>query len=88
MEFLTHLGIIRVWDIINTKTVYTQTNSLISKASEEGGLSITHLMLNEKSKSLAVVSVDHNIVIHHLKSFTCLKQFVGKENRFCMQNFS
>ncbi|KAH1016621.1 hypothetical protein HUJ04_007810 [Dendroctonus ponderosae] len=70
-------GIIRVWDVINAKTVYTQTNSLVSKAAEEGGLSITHLMLNEKSKSLAVVSVDHNIAIHHLKSFTCLKQFVG-----------
>ncbi|CAG9764149.1 unnamed protein product [Ceutorhynchus assimilis] len=70
-------GIVRVWDVEKSKEVFVQSNSLVSKATEEGGLAVTHLMYNQKSKSLAVVTVDHNIVIHHLKSFVCTKQFIG-----------
>ncbi|KAF7267538.1 hypothetical protein GWI33_019244 [Rhynchophorus ferrugineus] len=70
-------GIVKVWDLSKAKQVFAQTNSLVSKAVEEGGLSITNLIFDTKSKSLAVITVDHNIIIYHLKSFICLKQFIG-----------
>ncbi|XP_030755318.1 transducin beta-like protein 3 [Sitophilus oryzae] len=70
-------GVIKVWDLLKAKEVFVQSDSMVSKATEEGGLSITHLMYNKKSKSIAVVTFDHNIIIHNLKSFVCLKQFIG-----------
>ncbi|XP_050513155.1 transducin beta-like protein 3 [Diabrotica virgifera virgifera] len=70
-------GVVCVWDVKKAKQVYVQDNSLVSKASEEGGLSVVLLRCNLKDKALAVVTTDHNIIIHHLKSFVCLKQFVG-----------
>jgi U3 small nucleolar RNA-associated protein 13 len=69
-------GLVRVWDVTNAKEIYKQSDSLVSRA-EEGGLAITRLLLDENSKSLAVVTADHNIILHHLKSFVCLKQFIG-----------
>lgn len=69
-------GAIRVWDVSQSIEIYKQENSLISKA-ENGGLSITNLLINEETKSLAVISVDHNIIFYNLKAFACLKQFVG-----------
>ncbi|KAL1494162.1 hypothetical protein ABEB36_009806 [Hypothenemus hampei] len=69
-------GVVRVWALKNPRQVYAQSNSLVSKATE-GGLAVTHLIYNQKFKSLAIVTVEHNIVIHHLKSFVCLKQFIG-----------
>lgn len=70
-------GIVKVWDVKKAKEVFVQTNSLVSPALEEGGLAVSNLLFNEKSKTLAVVTVEHNIIIHHLKSFLCLKQFIG-----------
>ncbi|CAG9857295.1 unnamed protein product [Phyllotreta striolata] len=70
-------GLVQVWDVSNAKRVFTQENSLVNEASEEGGLAVTLMRYDGKSKSLAIVTVDHNIVIHHLKSFACLKQFPG-----------
>ncbi|CAH2006791.1 unnamed protein product [Acanthoscelides obtectus] len=70
-------GVISIWDVCKAKQVYLQTNSLVTPASEEGGLAVTHLRFHMKSKSLAVVTVDQNIIIYHLKSFACLKQFIG-----------
>ncbi|XP_056629979.1 transducin beta-like protein 3 [Diorhabda sublineata] len=70
-------GIITVWDVEKAKQVYVQDNSLVSRATEEGGLAITLLKCNYKDKSIAISTVDHNIIIHHLKSFVCLKQFIG-----------
>lgn len=59
------------------RDVYTQENSLIQASKEEGGLAITHLLFNKPLNSLAVVSADHNIILHSLKDFTCEKQLVG-----------
>ncbi|KAJ8923201.1 hypothetical protein NQ315_001755 [Exocentrus adspersus] len=70
-------GVIRVWDVKKAKEVFIQTNSLVSPSLEEGGLAVSNLLLNAKAKALAVVTVEHNIIIHHLKSFVCLKQFIG-----------
>ena len=69
-------GLVRVWDVTNAKEVYVQENSLVTKA-DEGGLAITKLLFQQESKTLAVVTADHNIILHNLKSFVCLKQFVG-----------
>lgn len=77
-------GIIRVWDVKHSKEVFVQSNSMISKASEEGGLAVTHLLYSQNAKSLAVVSADHNIVIHNLKSFVRLKQFIGEFQKTCL----
>lgn len=68
-------GVVRVWDVGNSREVYKQTNSLISKSLEEGGLAIVKVINNDGK--LAVISTEHNILIHNLKSFVCLKQFVG-----------
>lgn len=66
-----------MWDVKQAKEVFVQTESLVSPSVEEGGLAITNLLFSKKSKALAVVSSDHNIIIHHLKSFACMKQFIG-----------
>ncbi|XP_011635530.1 transducin beta-like protein 3 [Pogonomyrmex barbatus] len=52
-------------------------SSLVPAAKEEGGLSITHLLYNSIHNIFAVVSVDHNIIIHSLELFECKKQLVG-----------
>lgn len=70
-------GVIRVWDVSSAKEIYVQTNSLVSKAKEDGGLAITHLLWNKDSGTLGVVSVDHNIILHRIDTFQCVKQFVG-----------
>ena len=54
--------------------VYTQENSLVAPAKEAGGLSITHLLYNAISNSVAVVSADQNVIIYSFDSFHCKKQ--------------
>lgn len=70
-------GIVRVWDVTASKVVFTQSDPLISKAKEEGGLAVVKLLVSLKQKRIAVVSAEHNIVIHELKSFICSRQFIG-----------
>lgn len=70
-------GIIRIWEVTEGREVYAQSNSLVTQASEEGGLAIVHLLFNAEKNCLAVVSVDHNIIIHDLETFQCEKQLVG-----------
>lgn len=69
-------GIIRIWDVKNAKEVFVQTDSLVTPA-EEGGLAITNLLCDHNNKKIAIVTADHNVIIHHLKSFACVNQFVG-----------
>ncbi|CAH1115995.1 unnamed protein product [Phaedon cochleariae] len=69
-------GLVRVWDVKKAREVFAQTSSLVTPA-VEGGIAVTHLRLDEKTKSIALATVDQNIIIHHLKSFACLKQFIG-----------
>lgn len=70
-------GIIKVWDMNNSKIMYKQSNSLVSPALEKGGLAITHMFLHSKTNQIAVVSVDHNIIIYDSELKTCEKQLVG-----------
>lgn len=56
------------------KQIYVQDDPLVPPAKEEGGLSITHLLYNSISNIFAVVSVDHNIIIHSMELFECKKQ--------------
>ncbi|XP_060523217.1 transducin beta-like protein 3 [Cylas formicarius] len=64
-------GVVRVWDVPKGREVFVQPESTAP------GVAVTHLRHDPKTKGVAVVTVDHNIVVHHLKSFVCLKQFVG-----------
>lgn len=70
-------AVIKVWDVNRAKEVFVQTNSLVSKTSEVGGLAIVNIIYSKSLKALAVISAEHNIIIHSLKSFICLKQFIG-----------
>lgn len=70
-------GIIRIWDIEKPKEIYQQSNSLISKSKEEGGLAILKLLFNASRKQFGVVSAEHAIILHDIKTFNCFKQFVG-----------
>lgn len=70
-------GVVKVWNIEKSRLMFEQSNSLVSPASEEGGLAITNLLFNQARNVLCVVTVDHNIIIHDLESFGCLKQMVG-----------
>ena len=54
--------------------IYAQENSLVPAAKEAGGLSITNLLYNAVSNSVALVSADQNIIIHSIESFHCKKQ--------------
>ena len=51
-----------------------QDDPLVPPSKEEGGLSITHLLYNSISNIFAVVSVDHNIIVHSMELFECKKQ--------------
>lgn len=70
-------GTVKVWQMNDSKLLYKQTSSLISKASEEGGLAITQMLFNEQLKQVALVSFDHNIIVHDLSTFDCSKQLIG-----------
>lgn len=70
-------GVIRIWDLSASKEIFVQTNSLVLKAKEEGSLAITQLLWNPDRSTLGVVSVDHNIILHNIDTFQCIKQFVG-----------
>ncbi|XP_020295667.1 transducin beta-like protein 3 [Pseudomyrmex gracilis] len=70
-------GVVTIWEMKSGRQIYKQDNSLVSPAKEEGGLSITHLLYNSIHNIFAVVSVDHNIIIHSLELFECKKQLVG-----------
>ncbi|KAL6261954.1 hypothetical protein P5V15_007038 [Pogonomyrmex californicus] len=70
-------GVVKIWEMTTGRQIYEQDNSLVPAAKEEGGLSITHLLYNSIHNIFAVVSVDHNIIIHSLELFECKKQLVG-----------
>ncbi|KAL0270191.1 UNVERIFIED_CONTAM: hypothetical protein PYX00_007677 [Menopon gallinae] len=70
-------GVIRIMEMTVGMEVYTQTNSLVSKAEQEGGLAITQLLYNKRTSSFLVATVDQNIIIHKLNNFECVKQLVG-----------
>lgn len=70
-------GTIKVWDVSASKLIYTQENSVIAPASEDGGLAITQLLFNDVRCCLSAVSADHNIIISDLATFDCSKQMVG-----------
>ncbi|XP_059610208.1 transducin beta-like protein 3 [Phlebotomus argentipes] len=70
-------GVIKVWEMTKAKLIFTQTNSLVSKSEEEGGLAITQLVWSPKSQQIGVATADHNILIHNIGTFHCAKQLIG-----------
>lgn len=69
-------GNVKIWDMSGGLLVYEQKNSLIATSSK-GSPPITQMFYNEKKSQLAVVNVDHNIMIHNLSTFYCAKQLIG-----------
>jgi U3 small nucleolar RNA-associated protein 13 len=67
-------GLVQIWEVTEGRKVFTQANSLVSKAAEEGGLAVVQLLFNAEKMLLAVVSADHNIIVHQLETFACEKQ--------------
>lgn len=70
-------GIVKIWRVNDSKLIYKMESSVISKASEEGGLAITQMHFNKDLNQIALVSFDHNIIIHDLSTFECKKQLIG-----------
>lgn len=70
-------GTVKIWQINDSKLLYKQESSIISKASEEGGLAITQMLYNEQLQQIALVSFDHNIIVHEIATFKCCKQLIG-----------
>ncbi|XP_031624516.1 transducin beta-like protein 3 [Contarinia nasturtii] len=70
-------GLIKVWEMNTARLIYEQQNSLVSKANETEGLAITQMLYNKNVSQFAVVSADHNIMIHNSSTFYCTKQFIG-----------
>lgn len=70
-------GIVKVWQMNDSKMLFKQEKSLISKASVEGGLAITQMLHNAQLQQIALVSFDHNIIVHDLSTFACRKQLIG-----------
>ncbi|KAJ0177205.1 hypothetical protein K1T71_007214 [Dendrolimus kikuchii] len=70
-------GVVKVWNLLMSRLMFEQENSLVSSAVEEGGLAITHLLFNELRNVLAVVTADQNIIMHDVESFDCIKQITG-----------
>nr|XP_022916943.1 transducin beta-like protein 3 [Onthophagus taurus] len=67
-------GVIRVWNMNNCKEIYVQENSLVNPSND---LAIFKVIFNEKLKQFSVITGDRNIIIYDLKTFNCIKQFVG-----------
>lgn len=70
-------GVVKVWNLLMSRLMFEQNNSLVSVAPEEGGLAITHLLFNESRNVIAVVTADQNIIVHDLENFDCTKQMTG-----------
>lgn len=70
-------GVVKVWNLLMSRLMFEQNNSLVSPAAEEGGLAITHLIFNRLRNVLAVVTADQNIIVHDLETFDCIKQIIG-----------
>lgn len=56
------------------RQIYVQEDSIISVAKEERNVLITHLFYNSNDNTFAIVTADHNIIIHSLETFGCIKQ--------------
>lgn len=72
-----HAGVIRIWDVSKVTELYVQQNSIIDCAKGDSGLAITNLIFNEATSNFLVSSSEHNIFIHNLETFSCLKQVVN-----------
>ncbi|XP_041978476.1 transducin beta-like protein 3 [Aricia agestis] len=70
-------GVVKVWNMLASRLMYEQSNSLVSPAAEEGGLAVTNILLNKARNMISVVTADHNIIIHDLETFSCIKQMIG-----------
>lgn len=70
-------GIVKIWQANEAKILYKQSSSVISRASEEGGLAITQMLFNQQLQQITLVSYDHNIIVHDLSTFECSKQLIG-----------
>lgn len=70
-------GAVKFWQMNDSKLLYKQESSIISKASEEGGLAITQMLYNKQLQQIALVSFDHNIIVHEIATFQCCKQLIG-----------
>ncbi|XP_065342495.1 transducin beta-like protein 3 [Cloeon dipterum] len=68
-------GVVRVWQVEKAKEVYVQSDSQISPSAEPGGLAVISLMLN--GNTLAMVGVEHTIVLHSLSDFKCQRLLTG-----------
>lgn len=60
--------------MIAGKELYSQINSLVTPASEKGGLCITQLLYNSFKNCFAVITADHNLIFHKADTFDCVKQ--------------
>ncbi|XP_034830999.1 transducin beta-like protein 3 isoform X1 [Maniola hyperantus] len=70
-------GVVKIWNVQMSRLMYEQSDSLVSPATEEGGLAVTHLQYNEARNMLSIATADHNIIIHDLETFKCVKQMIG-----------
>lgn len=70
-------GLVKIWNMTAGRAIYEQTNSLIARAGEDEGIAIAQLLHNVHTGQLAVVSVDHNIMLHNTGTFHCSKQLIG-----------
>lgn len=70
-------GSVKIWDVKEARQLFTQKNSLISPAKEQGGLAVTQLLYNKATNTFAVVSADHNIIFHLFDDFSCRQQLIG-----------
>ncbi|XP_023946748.1 transducin beta-like protein 3 [Bicyclus anynana] len=70
-------GAVKIWNVQISRLMFEQSNSLVSPSTEEGGLAVTHLLYNEARNMLSIATADHNIIIHDLETFTCVKQMIG-----------
>ncbi|XP_043282160.1 transducin beta-like protein 3 [Venturia canescens] len=70
-------GIVKIWEMRSGREIFSQKSSIVPAAKEEGGLSVTQLIFNSALRNFAVITVDHNIILHSLDTFACTNQLVG-----------
>lgn len=70
-------GSVKIWNCTTGRCVYTQSNSLIAPAAEDEGVACAQLLHNRTAQQFALISADHNIMVHNVGSFHCAKQLIG-----------
>ncbi|KAI1303618.1 Transducin beta-like protein 3 [Halotydeus destructor] len=70
-------GAVKVWDLDNSRLVFTQTNSILKRITDSNDSVITQSVLCPELNEVAIVSYENNVLFHSLDDMTLKRQLIG-----------